>query len=373
MSESELERLVQGLDAVVWEAVGEPWAFTFVSDGAERLLGYPRAAWLEGSGFLRGLIHPEDRDTAVAATAAAARDRAGYTVEYRVTAAGGSMRWLRETGRADTAPDGRPRLRGLLVDVSTPARPQDGQARSDGAAQELDRLRELIEVKDSFLTAVSHELRTPLSAVLGIALTLQRSRARLPESVASELVGRLVGNARKLDQLLTDLLDLDRLQRGMLTPDRAATDLPALVRRVAEESGLTEERAVKIAAEPAVAWVDPAKTERILENLVTNTARHTPAGTPVWLRVWRERDGVVLAVEDAGPGVPAELRETVFEPFRRAGSSSPDGVGVGLSLVARFAELQGGRAWVQDRQGGGASFRVFLPAAYEPLPSGLRN
>ena len=110
--------------------------------------------------------------------------------------------------------------------------------------------------------------------------------------------------------------------------------------------------------------VDIAKVERIVENLLANAVRHAPATTTIWIRVQRAPDGVVIAVEDDGPGVPDELRETIFEPFRQ-GPDAPEhspGVGVGLTLVRRFAELMGGRAWVQGREGGGASFRVFLPA-----------
>jgi signal transduction histidine kinase len=79
--------------------------------------------------------------------------------------------------------------------------------------------------------------------------------------------------------------------------------------------------------------------------------------------VWPEHDGVLIAVEDEGPGVPKELQVEIFEPFRQGPTASPHapGTGIGLSLVAMFADLHGGRAWVQDREGGGASFRVFLP------------
>jgi signal transduction histidine kinase len=112
--------------------------------------------------------------------------------------------------------------------------------------------------------------------------------------------------------------------------------------------------------------LDAAKVERIVENLVANAVRHTPEGSSLWVRVQRSDDGVTIVVEDEGPGVPPDLREAVFEPFRQGPAKesvhSP-GVGVGLSLVARFAELHGGRAWVEERPGGGASFRVFLPAA----------
>jgi signal transduction histidine kinase len=139
-------------------------------------------------------------------------------------------------------------------------------------------------------------------------------------------------------------------------------DVGALARDVAAEVDLLG-RVVEIDAGGAVADVDGAKVERIVENLLANAAKHTPAGTPVWLRVDRRDGGVEVAVEDAGPGVPDEERHWVFQAFRRGDgvpAHSP-GTGIGLSLVARFAELHGGRVWVADRPGGGASFRVFLP------------
>jgi two-component system sensor histidine kinase KdpD len=121
---------------------------------------------------------------------------------------------------------------------------------------------------------------------------------------------------------------------------------------------------VKLEVEPMVADVDGPKVERILENLLVNAAKHTPPNTVVRVRIQRHDTGLLLAVEDEGAGVPDDLKEVVFRPFER-GPRAPThapGTGIGLSLVARFAELHGGRAWVEDRVGGGASFRVFLPA-----------
>jgi two-component system sensor histidine kinase KdpD len=162
--------------------------------------------------------------------------------------------------------------------------------------------------------------------------------------------------------LLSDLLDLDRLQRGIVSPQRRPTDIGALVRQAVDESDLMGNREIEIDADPVVVSVDPAKVERIIENLLANATRHTPAGTRLWIRVRAQDGGVLLAVEDEGPGVPEDLRDAVFEPFRQGPGQNTHSPGVGLSLVGRFAELHGGRAWVEERPGGGASFKVFLPA-----------
>jgi K+-sensing histidine kinase KdpD len=226
-------------------------------------------------------------------------------------------------------------------------------------------LRALDEMKNTFLEAVSHDLRTPLTSILGSALTLEQAGMDLPREDALDLLVRIAANARKLERLLSDLLDLDRLQRGIVTPQRRPTDVRALVEQAVAESETLEGRTVVVDADRVTANVDAAKVERIVENLLANAARHTPAGTPVWVRATAQGDGVHVVVEDEGPGVPDHLKEAVFEPFRQGdgGPNPSPGVGVGLSLVARFAELHGGRAWVEDRDGAGAAFHVLLPGA----------
>jgi signal transduction histidine kinase len=218
-------------------------------------------------------------------------------------------------------------------------------------------------MKTTFLQAVSHDLRTPLTTILGIALTLEHRAAGLPAQDLADLLHRLSGNARKLDRLLGDLLDLDRLARGTLTPRRQPIDLGALVRRVVEDTDLKDEHPVVVEAPPLRLTADAPKLERIIENLLVNAAKHTAPGTTIWVRLQARDDGVLLLVEDEGPGVPAQLREQIFQPFQRGRdvADHAPGSGIGLALVARFASLHGGHAWVEDRPGGGASFRVFLP------------
>src|SRR5581483_3136303 len=219
-------------------------------------------------------------------------------------------------------------------------------------------LRALDEMKNAFLRAVSHDLRTPLTVVLGAAMTLERDDVEISREERSDLVARLATNARKLNRLLGDLLDVERLARGVVKIDRSPTDVAALVREAVEEAGVGPGRSVEVHTDPLVVEVDGPKVEHILENLLLNAVKHTPEGSRIWVRASRLEEGVLLLVEDDGPGIPPDLREEVFEPFRRGDPEDPSpGSGIGLSLVAEFARLHGGRAWVEERPGGGASFR----------------
>jgi PAS domain S-box-containing protein len=243
----------------------------------------------------------------------------------------------------------------------------DALQREQTATQHL---RELDQMKDAFLQAVSHDLRTPLTSVLGIAATLDRGHQLLSAREVRDLLGRLAGNARKLGRLLTNLLDLERLTQGDIDPERQRVDLGELVSRIVKDTGpeLLGERPISLEAAPVLIAVDAPKVERIVENLLANAARHTPAGTPVWVRVQASVGGALMVVEDAGPGVPAEVRQAIFQPFRQGPTitAHAPGSGIGLALVVRFAGMHGGRAWVQERPGGGASFRVFLPDVPDP-------
>jgi len=218
------------------------------------------------------------------------------------------------------------------------------------------------DVKDNLLTAVSHELRTPLTAIVGFTSTLERYGITMTDDEVSDLYRRLSNNAKKLQRLVNDLLDFDRLARGLVEPKRERVDIGDLVTGIARESEQMTGRHIRVAADDVVVSVDAPKVERIVENLIINAARHTSPDTPVWVRVRAQDDGCLIIVEDAGPGVPDELKDVIFEPFKQGPATQPQspGVGIGLSLVARFAALHGGRAWVEDRKGGGSSFRVFL-------------
>ena len=299
--------------------------------------------------------------------------------EYEVRRSDGRTIWVSENARLVREEDGDVRgVEGTLLDITQRRQAEESLREAYEREREAaEQLRNVDEMKNAFLTAVSHELRTPLSSILGFSLTLDRGDLDLPRAELREMIGRIAANARKLEALLADLLDLDRISRGILEATRRRTDIGALVHRVVEGADLGD-RPLLVEAQSIVVHVDGPKVERIVENLVANAAKYTPPGTPVWVRLLSKRGGVMIVVEDAGPGVEPEQREAIFRPFTQGEDvpSHAPGTGIGLSLVARFAEMHGGSAWVEDRKGGGASFRVFLPtveveAPDLPQPAGL--
>ena len=232
-------------------------------------------------------------------------------------------------------------------------------------------LRRLDELKNTLLQAVSHELQTPLAGIQVAARVLLRdlqADAPLhPRETKIDLLRRLEESARDANRLLGDLLDLDRVTRGIAEPDLSRVDLAELTREVVEHMEALKERPMHLDLEPVEVWVDSAKVERILQNLLSNAEKYSPPRTAIWVTVQAKGEGVLIGVDDCGPGVPEELREAIFDPFVRGEAGGGRvGLGIGLSLVARFAELHGGRAWVFDRPEGGAAFRVFIPPGEAP-------
>jgi PAS domain S-box-containing protein len=358
--------LVEQVPAVVYiDAVDDVSTALYISPQYERLLGYTAEERMENPMLWVDRLHPEDRDRVLDESRQTNRTGRPFSMEYRMLHRDGHVVWLRDEARLLRGENGRPLYwQGLLIDITERIETEQAVRRAYEREREAaERLRSLDEMKNAFLNAVSHELRTPLAALLGFALTLEQQGEALPREQQLELLARLARNARKLDTLLSDLLDLDRLRRGVLEPQRRLVDVGALARTVVDEAQLDPGR-IEVDAPPVVAAVDGPKVERILENLVANAVKHTGSGTRIWVTVRSEDGGVLVLVEDEGTGVRDDLKAEVFEPFRQGDGvrQHAPGAGIGLSLVALFAELHGGRAWVEDRPGGGASFRVFLPA-----------
>jgi K+-sensing histidine kinase KdpD len=222
----------------------------------------------------------------------------------------------------------------------------------------------VVEERDELQEAVAAEIRRPLTSILGLTLALKQADVKAGDGKL--MVRQLGTNAKRLERLVEQMLDLDKIASGSYAPKRRRTDLGALVGRVAEETPDVANRDLKIVAEHVAIEVDPGLTEQMVETLLTNAGRRTAPGGKIWVTVVPDEDGAVIAVEDASPDAPPPMpsdRES-------AGMRSQKHRASGLPLLSRLAELHGGRAWVEERAGGGASFRVSLPSASAVEPDG---
>ncbi len=223
-----------------------------------------------------------------------------------------------------------------------------------------EELRSLDRMKNAFITAVSHELRTPLTVVRGMADTLVRLRGDPDPRIREQVEDALADHATRLGDLLDELLDTDRLVRGVLRADRQPVELVAMVRAAIDASAVAD-RVHLTAPDHLDVEVDALLVERSLRNLLENVGKYAPDG-PVEVTVSDRGDGdFALQVRDQGPGIPAAHAEQVFEPFHRVVDHPQPGTGVGLSLVAEFAHLHGGRAYVDTEVVDGACIVIEVP------------
>ena len=336
----------------------------YVSPQIADIMGVTPEEWIADPDLWRRLVVPEDREPTLATFLEALEAGENWRAEYRVRTPDGRTVWIHDETTFLTDEEGQPQfVQGVVFDITERKLAEQALRESEQREREAaERLRALDDMKNTFLAAVSHELRSPLTSILGLALTLERA-PDIDRPDRDDLLSRLAANAKKLDRLLKDLLDIDRLNRGIVEPQYRVTDVGALARRTVEHLDALVGREVLVQTDPVVIPVDPPKVERIVENLLMNAVRHTQSDRRIWLFVGPHEGGVRISVEDDGPGVPAELRSAIFEPFQQGPTRSPHapGTGIGLSLVARFAELHGGRAWVDEREGGGAAFHVVIP------------
>ena len=226
-------------------------------------------------------------------------------------------------------------------------------------AQESERLRKTL------LDCVSHELKTPLAAIAAASQELVRSAPNVQNAEAlRELAGEIHAGSRRLNRVVNNLLDMNRLESGVVRPKQEWCDLRELLESAIEiERESLNGREVKLDVPESIplAFVDHTLIEQAVAKLIANAISHASSRSPIEIDSEYQEDRLIISVSDRGPGLDPESMEQVFEKFYRGDGRKPGGLGLGLSIARGFVEAHGGSLTAENRDGGGARFTISLP------------
>src|SRR2546426_755925 len=225
-------------------------------------------------------------------------------------------------------------------------------------------------LRNALLASISHDLRTPLAVISGASSSLVERGERLGADERKALAASIFEQSQQMGDLVGNMLEMTRLEAGAIALNRdwhSMSEIAGSMLRRLQDRLESHPVEVDLPMELPLVRVDAALIEQVLANLIENAAKHTPPGTRITLRVDRQDDGLLVSVEDAGPGLPAGDPEQLFAKFHRGNTEGTvAGVGLGLAICRAIVRLHGGRIWAETRAEGGAAFRFTLPV--EPAP-----
>ena len=231
---------------------------------------------------------------------------------------------------------------------------------------DISHLKELDRIKSEFVTTVSHDLRSPLTAILGYVELIER--AGPTTSQQDEFINRVKISVEQITNLVSDLLDLGRIEAG-LDSTHEETPISVLARYAVESMRVPAEAkglSIELEVEDDLPMVngDPIRLRQMIGNLLENAVKYTPSGGQVCLEANSEDSQIILRVLDDGPGIPPSDQPYLFDKFYRASNIPADvpGTGLGLSIVKSIVDHHNGRIWVDSQMGEGTVFTVVLPA-----------
>jgi signal transduction histidine kinase len=233
--------------------------------------------------------------------------------------------------------------------------------------RDITREKELDEMKSQLLSTVSHELRTPLASIKGFATTLLRQDVQWDEATRREFLSIIDEESDHLSELISNLLDMSRVEAGTLRVEPEPTELLPLIRKtVAEFQVMTREHQFRTALPDSLPMVlaDLRRIHQVLRNLLENAVKYSPGGGPILVAVEMLKGEVQIAVSDEGLGIEPQHLQHVFDRFYQADSASTrkvGGAGLGLSICKAIVQAHGGRIWATSQPGAGSTFTFSLP------------
>jgi two-component system NtrC family sensor kinase len=231
--------------------------------------------------------------------------------------------------------------------------------------QDITHLKELDRIKSEFVTTVSHDLRSPLTAILGYVELI--GRVGPVSDQQAEFIRRIQFSVQAITSLITDLLDLGRIEAGFDT-QKEVTHLPLVLRYAVDGSRPRTEAkhlivVVDVPDDLPPVLANPPRLRQVAANLIENAINYTPEGGTVTVKARSDDGQLVISVSDTGIGIPLADQPYVFDKFYRAANARDDytGTGLGLSIVKSIVENHNGRIWVDSKPGAGTTFTVMLP------------
>jgi two-component system sensor histidine kinase KdpD len=225
-------------------------------------------------------------------------------------------------------------------------------------------------LRNALLASISHDLRTPLAVISGASSSLAERGERLSAEERAALARSIFEQSQQMGQLVANVLEMTRLEAGAIALNRdwhALGEIAGAVLRRLKQPLAAHPVALSLPDDLPLARVDATLIEQVFANLLENAAKYTPPGVAVALRAERSEGGLLISVEDAGPGLPPGDPEKLFAKFQRgAAEGAIGGAGLGLAICRAIVRLHGGRIWAERRAAGGAAFRFTLPL--EPAP-----
>jgi len=359
-------RLLNSVNAIIFEASMYPFRVSFVNQEAENLLGYSPGDWQEPD-FFRRIAHTADIPI-VEHFINNPEDRESHTFDYRVRKKGGEYIWLRQIVNLESVA-GLQTIHGILIDVTTEKRNADVERTRDIALAEN-------RTKNLFLANMSHELRTPLNAIIGytelIAEDCQDSEPLNKRQVAEDL-DKVSRSAKHLLALISEILDISRINAGKLDFHISEFDISDLLGDVRDVIGPLVEKnnnqlAIKLPHEFAV-QADRQRLYQVIMNLCSNACKFTKNGQ-ITLAVEHDPSTRIyrINISDTGIGIKPDELDKLFREFARTEDVAKiEGTGLGLCLSQKLCTIMGGYITVTSQYGKGSTFTVSMPVLVQPL------
>jgi PAS domain S-box-containing protein len=348
-SESLLRSITTAAPTGLWQS-DRNGGITYINETWVNWTGLPCEEQL-GYGWLNAIV-PEDRDSTSRKFTEALIDKSLYEAEFRIRHVDGSIHWCIADGRPQYSPDGA--FIGYI-----------------GACVDITEQKLLQQQKDNFIGIASHELKTPVTSLKAYAQVLQKMMIKKGEVHEATMIGKMDAQLNRLTSLISDLLDVTKINSGRLQFNNRDFDFNELVRELLEDLQRTTEKHILIdnLQPTGMVYGDKERIGQVVVNLVTNALKYAPEADKIYISSSLENSEITFCVQDFGIGISPENLSKVFEQFYRVSGDVQHtfpGLGLGLYISSEIIKREGGKIWVNSVENEGSTFCFSIPQNCKP-------